>query len=156
MLRIPHCLDNRLIDGRKVVSPTHRPRSTPPKHYFSASGTHFCQRLSKPHSLVRPQGLGKLKTFIHLIGSRTRDVPVCSIVPQPQCYRVNPFSTIRRTICRWRQHVAPKRCKYQSGYTVAVYPEESAVRPGQGVSDQRSLSNECGRQFAVVPAQETR
>jgi hypothetical protein len=34
MLRIPHCLDNRLIDGRKVVSPTHRPHFTPQKHYF--------------------------------------------------------------------------------------------------------------------------
>jgi hypothetical protein len=79
MLRIPHCLDNRLIDGSKFVSPTHRPPlnnyhslalvrertnrppSTPQKHYFSASGTHFCQRLSKPQSLVKPEGLGKLK-----------------------------------------------------------------------------------------------
>jgi hypothetical protein len=42
MLRIPHCLDNRLTDGGKVVSPTHWPHSTPQKHYFSASGTHFC------------------------------------------------------------------------------------------------------------------
>jgi hypothetical protein len=42
MFRIPHCLDNRLIDGGKVVSPTHWPRSTPEKHYFSASGAHFC------------------------------------------------------------------------------------------------------------------
>jgi hypothetical protein len=41
-LRIPHCLDNRLIDGGKVVRPTHRPRSTPQKRYFSASGTNFC------------------------------------------------------------------------------------------------------------------
>jgi hypothetical protein len=24
-LRIPHCIDNRLTDGGKVVSPTHRP-----------------------------------------------------------------------------------------------------------------------------------
>jgi hypothetical protein len=38
MLRIPHCLDNLLTD----VIPTHRPRSTPQKHYFHASGTHFC------------------------------------------------------------------------------------------------------------------
>jgi hypothetical protein len=30
---------------------------------------------------VRPEGLGKLKTFIHLIGSRTRDLATCSIVP---------------------------------------------------------------------------
>jgi hypothetical protein len=28
MLRIPHCLDNRLTEGGKVVSPMHRTRST--------------------------------------------------------------------------------------------------------------------------------
>jgi hypothetical protein len=61
MLRIPHCLDNRFADGGKVVSLTHRPHFTPQKLYYSASGTHFCQRLSKPQSLVRPEGLGKLK-----------------------------------------------------------------------------------------------
>jgi hypothetical protein len=32
MLRIPHCLDNRLIDSGKVVSPTHQPHFTPQKH----------------------------------------------------------------------------------------------------------------------------
>jgi hypothetical protein len=42
MLRLPHCLDNRLTDGGKVVSLTHRPHSTPQKHYFSAFGTNFC------------------------------------------------------------------------------------------------------------------
>jgi hypothetical protein len=42
MLRMPRCLDNLLTDGGKVVSPTHRPHSTPQKHYFSASGTHYC------------------------------------------------------------------------------------------------------------------
>jgi hypothetical protein len=44
MLRIPHCLDNRLVDGGKVVSPTHRPHFTSHKHYlsFNVSGTHFC------------------------------------------------------------------------------------------------------------------
>jgi hypothetical protein len=41
MFRITHCLDNRLRDGGKVVSPTHRTRFTPQKH-FSASGTQFC------------------------------------------------------------------------------------------------------------------
>jgi hypothetical protein len=34
MLRILHCLDNRLIDGGEVVSPTHRPHFTFQKHYF--------------------------------------------------------------------------------------------------------------------------
>jgi hypothetical protein len=60
-LRILHCLDNRLTDGGKVVSFTHWSRSTPQKHYFSASGTHFCFRLSKPQGLVRLEGIGKLK-----------------------------------------------------------------------------------------------
>jgi hypothetical protein len=32
---------------------------------------------------VRLEGLGKLKKKIHLIGTRNRDLPACSIVPQP-------------------------------------------------------------------------
>jgi hypothetical protein len=63
MLRNPRCLHNRLTDGDKVVSPTHRPRSTPLKHYFSATGTRFCYRLSKFQGLVQLEGLGKLKKF---------------------------------------------------------------------------------------------
>jgi hypothetical protein len=43
MLMIPLCLDNRLIDGDKVVDPTHRSHFTPQKHYFfNVSSTHFC------------------------------------------------------------------------------------------------------------------
>jgi hypothetical protein len=41
-------LDNKLTNGGKILSPTHRPRFTPQKHYFSASGIHFCWRLSEP------------------------------------------------------------------------------------------------------------
>jgi hypothetical protein len=43
-------------------------------------------RLSKPQSLVRLNGLGKLKgkkKISNFVGSRTRDRPLCSIVPQP-------------------------------------------------------------------------
>jgi hypothetical protein len=54
---------------------------TPQKHYFNASGTHFCYRLSKPQGLVRPEELGKFIKIIHLIGPRTRDLPVCNIAP---------------------------------------------------------------------------
>jgi hypothetical protein len=68
MLRIPHCIDNRLTDGDKIVIPTHRPHFTPQKHYyFSVSGTHFCYRLSKPQVLVRPVGLGKFKNSPHRV-----------------------------------------------------------------------------------------
>jgi hypothetical protein len=62
MLRVPHCLDSRLTDGGKVVSPTQRPRSSPQKHYMSASGTRSWL-----------EELGKLKKLIQLIGSRTCD-----------------------------------------------------------------------------------
>jgi hypothetical protein len=75
MLRIPYCLDSWLTDGDTVVSPTHRPRSNLQKHYLSASGTHFCYRLSEHQDLVRQEGLGKLKKFIHFIGPRTCGLP---------------------------------------------------------------------------------
>jgi hypothetical protein len=37
----------------------HRPSSTPQKYYFSGFGTQ--KRLSKPQSLARPEGFGKLE-----------------------------------------------------------------------------------------------
>jgi hypothetical protein len=37
----------------------------------------------EPRAIVRLEGLGKLKKKIHLIGTRTRDLPACTIVPQP-------------------------------------------------------------------------
>jgi hypothetical protein len=70
MLRIPYCLDNRLTDGGKVVSSKRPPQFTPQKHYyFNASGAHFCWRLSKPQSLVRPEGLSKLKKSPHRVSN---------------------------------------------------------------------------------------
>jgi hypothetical protein len=54
-------LSKQLTDGGKVVSPT------PQKHYFFASGTHFCWRLNGPEALVRLEGLGKLEKLIYLI-----------------------------------------------------------------------------------------
>jgi hypothetical protein len=111
MLRIPQFLDNRLTDVDKAVSHKHRPRSIPRKHYFSASGTHFCYRLSKAQGLVRQERLCKsrknhsplklgclhpvactrsgsvrrkpLNLIIHLTGSRTRYLPTCTIVSEP-------------------------------------------------------------------------
>jgi hypothetical protein len=68
----------------KVISLTHRPLSSHQKHYFSASGSLICYRLSEPQGPVRPEGLGKLKKkCIHLIGSRTRNLTACSLMPQP-------------------------------------------------------------------------
>jgi hypothetical protein len=58
MFRIPHCLDSQLIDGGKVVSRTHRPRSVPQKHYISDFGTPFCYRLSEPQG---PSAAGRVR-----------------------------------------------------------------------------------------------
>jgi hypothetical protein len=40
------------------------------------------------------EGLNKLKKKIHLIGTRTRDRPACSIVPEPTTLRHTPFHTL--------------------------------------------------------------
>jgi hypothetical protein len=37
---------------------------------------------------MRPEGLGKLITFDHFLGSGTRDLPASSVEPQPLRYRV--------------------------------------------------------------------
>jgi hypothetical protein len=42
--------------------------------------------LSKPHGIVRPEGLGKFKKSPHRY--LPLDLPACNIVPQPLGYRV--------------------------------------------------------------------
>jgi hypothetical protein len=59
MLRIPHCLDNRLGDGSKVVSPMHRPLLYSPETLFLCFWYSFLLEV-KPQGLVRPEGLAKL------------------------------------------------------------------------------------------------
>jgi hypothetical protein len=79
MLRIWHCLDNRLIDGSKVVSATQPPHFTPQKrYYFFVSGSHFCYRLSKPQDLVRPYCLPTDKTTPHLPTLTNSPFDLCS------------------------------------------------------------------------------
>jgi hypothetical protein len=71
-------LDNRFTDGGKVVSLTCRPPFTPQEDswYSFLLGVH-------PKAIVRLEGLHKLKKKIHLIGTRTRNLPACSTVSQP-------------------------------------------------------------------------
>jgi hypothetical protein len=50
--------------------------------YFSPSIIIIMKsRLNKTYGLVQPEGLGKLNKFIHLIGSRNRNILDCSILP---------------------------------------------------------------------------
>jgi hypothetical protein len=48
--------------------------------YFFYLWYSFLLEAEKPLGPVRSEGLGKLKQFIHLIRSRTHDLPACSIV----------------------------------------------------------------------------
>jgi hypothetical protein len=74
-LRVPHFLDNRLTDGGKVVSLTRRPP-------FTSQEGSWHSFLLEAESTPGPQFGWKDEKF-HLIGTRTRDLPACSIVPQP-------------------------------------------------------------------------
>ena len=64
-------------DGGKVVSLKHRP-SLPPGN---TPGTHFCWRLSLPQGHIATGRIMSLKNSNDTIGNRTRDLPVCSVVP---------------------------------------------------------------------------
>jgi hypothetical protein len=69
ILRFPHSPENRLKVGGKIVGFTRRPPLYLPEIFFIfACGTHFCQKLSKPQGLVRPERSGKLIKIICLIG----------------------------------------------------------------------------------------
>jgi hypothetical protein len=66
-------LDNRLTDGGEVVSLTRRPPYIPRK----ISGTHFCQRLSRPRG---HNAAGRVRSVekSNKIGNRTRGLPTWS------------------------------------------------------------------------------
>jgi hypothetical protein len=69
-------------------------RALPPRNL---PGTHFCWRLSRvdPSAIVRLEGLGQLKK-IHLIETRTRDLPACTVVPQPTTLPRAPITEGRK------------------------------------------------------------
>jgi hypothetical protein len=64
-------------DGGKVVSLTHRPPLPP----GNTPGIHFCYRLSRPQGHSATGRIMSLKNSSDNIGNRTRDPPVCSVVP---------------------------------------------------------------------------
>jgi len=76
MLRFPDFMTTAQ-DGDKVVSLMHQlplpPGNTP--------GTHFCQRLIRPQGHSATGRIMRLKNSNDTIGNRTRDLPVCSVVP---------------------------------------------------------------------------
>jgi hypothetical protein len=101
--KIQQCLENRLIDGGEVVSLTSRLRSTPQKNYFLFLVLISVRDWVNHRVIVRQEGLGKLKRFKDFIGSRTRDLPAWSIVPQT----TTPPRTIRTISCRVPEKSGP-------------------------------------------------
>jgi hypothetical protein len=87
MPRLPHFLDNRLKDGGEVVSLTRRPPFTPSKF----PGTHFCWRLRRTQSHSAAGRMRSIEKSNDLIGNRTRNLLVCSIVPQPATLQRAPL-----------------------------------------------------------------
>jgi hypothetical protein len=79
MYRSTFSLDNRLTDGGKVVRLTRRPPFIP----RNIPGTHFCKKLSRPQVHSVAGNFRSIEKYNNLIGTRTRDLPACSVEPQP-------------------------------------------------------------------------
>jgi hypothetical protein len=71
-------LRQSLHEGGKVFSPTHRPPLPP----SNISGTHFCQRLSRPHGGIVVGRIMSMKNSNDTIGNWIRDLPAFSAVIQ--------------------------------------------------------------------------
>jgi hypothetical protein len=67
--RLPHFLDNRVTDGGEVVSLT---RGLP-IILRKISGTHFCQKLSRPQGYSTSGRVRSIEKWDDLIGNWTRD-----------------------------------------------------------------------------------
>jgi hypothetical protein len=81
-----------------------------------------------PRAIVRLEGLGQLKE-IHLIGTRTRDLPACSIVPQPTTLPRAPARQ-RCTLWYWSSHLSHfLRQTSRSWGTVSLWETEFSLWP---------------------------
>jgi hypothetical protein len=75
------------------LSASRADRPLPPR---KIPGTHFCQRLSRPQGLCAAGKIWSIEK-IHLIGTRTRDLPAYSIVPQQTTVPRSPGDQLGNT-----------------------------------------------------------
>jgi hypothetical protein len=99
-LRLPEFLRQSAHEDGKVVSPTHRPPL--PQELFLVL---ISVRGSRSQGDSVAGRMMSMKNSSDTIANRTRDLPVCSAVPQPLCHRVPPLwcqrpgaDTIPRTL----------------------------------------------------------
>jgi hypothetical protein len=86
--RLLHILDNRLTDNGEVVSLTCRSTFAPEM----ISGAYFCYKLSRPRDHSAARRIRLIEKSNDLIGNQTRDLPACSIVPQPTALPRAPYN----------------------------------------------------------------
>jgi hypothetical protein len=113
-------------EGGQVVSPTHRP-SLPPERI---PDTHFCYRLSRPQGHNATGRIKSLKNSSGSIGNRTRDLPVCSAVPQPTEKVVEALGLIRLrpSVCLVTNETHTKRHSGQSATRPTFDPTTSWIQ----------------------------
>ena len=66
-------------------------------------GTHFCLRLSRPQDHSAARRIISMKNSNDIMGDRTRDLPACSIVPQPTApprARVHSRATFKHSLAQ--------------------------------------------------------
>jgi hypothetical protein len=80
MSRLPHFVDSPFTDGGQGVNLRRWPAGLSPR---KIPGTDFYYRLSRPHGHIAAARIRSFEQRNDLIGNRTRDIPACSIVPQP-------------------------------------------------------------------------
>jgi hypothetical protein len=73
------------------------------------SGSHFCQRLSKPQAHGAAERSMYIQKIIYLIGTRTRDLPACSIAPQLSTLLRAPALTLSHSLSFTIYHSATRR-----------------------------------------------
>jgi hypothetical protein len=83
MLRIKHCVDNRLICVVRLSASCASRAVLPRNIFISVSGNDFCQGLSKRQGLVRLVGLGKLVKVIHFFETQARDLSALALTTTP-------------------------------------------------------------------------
>jgi hypothetical protein len=81
--------DNRLIDVGEAVSLTRRQAALYTLVLNSVRGW------VDPRAILRLEGLGQMKKSNDIIGDRSRNIPVCSRVPQP---RARDIDTVQKRI----------------------------------------------------------
>jgi hypothetical protein len=108
MLRILHCVDNQLIDGGKVISPMHRPCSTPQKRYFFCFWYSF---LLEAEQSPRPSAVRGGDPSHWLSNPRPSNLSALTIT-LPSTLYLNEICAISVEVCR-RIPTKVARVRYQ-------------------------------------------